>query len=220
MPFRPEEKKSFKNGDNPPWLGFQNAKILSFKDESSKYDWADVYLIIELKTAISEYPVKMQISGSFERDENDEILNNSLLKKFYSVADAIGFGGGFSPYGLWVTATDDNIENIETFLNNNYTDNSGAEIYPYTIYVYKAKVMDKQSNEEKVWTRIVPRMAKSEDQKQMKNLESYVTWAKNNDVIVEHKQEDTPDPWDKDADKPVWNEKTAQTTSAPSIRTT
>jgi hypothetical protein len=35
MPYRPNDKQSFKNGDTPPWLGFQNAKILSFTDESS-----------------------------------------------------------------------------------------------------------------------------------------------------------------------------------------
>jgi|TARA_Y100000310_G_scaffold87749_2_gene84627 hypothetical protein len=207
MPYRPEQKQSFKNGDTPPWLGYQNTKILSFKDESDKYDWADVYLVIEMQTAGSEFPVRMRINGSFERDEEGFIMNNSLLKKFYSIADAVGFGGGFDKAGDWVTKSDEGIEDIAKFLNNNYTDNSGSEIYPYTIYVYKTKVMDKQSNEEKVWTRVVERMAKSDNQKQMKSLESYVKWAKDNDVIKEHVPEEntTPEPWDK--------------ASAPSVKT-
>tara|TARA_R110002020_G_scaffold11657_7_gene43595 strand:- start:3693 stop:4346 length:654 start_codon:yes stop_codon:yes gene_type:complete len=215
MPYRPEETQSFKNGDTPPWLGYQNTKILSFKDESSRYDWADVYLVIEMQTAGSDYPTRMRISGSFERDEEGFIMNNSLLKKVHSMADAIGFGGGFNTNGDWVNTVDEPLDDIATFLNNNYTDNSGSEIYPYTIYVYKTKVMDKQSNEEKVWTKVVERMAKSDDQKQMKTLQSYVKWAKDNDVIKEHveEKEETPEPWD----KPVANGATPSI-SSPSYK--
>jgi len=210
MPYKPEQAKSFKNGGTPPWLGYQSAKVISFKDESDQYDWADVYLVIELRTAGSEYPVRMRINGSFERDEEGLIMNNSLLKKFYSIADAIGFGGGFDNAGDWVTKTDDGIENIAEFLNSNYTDTTGSEVYPYTIYVYKTKVMDKKSNEEKVWTRVVERMAQTANQKQMKSLEGYVKWAKDNDVIKEHVQEEVEkEPWD----KPTGN------STAPSIKT-
>ena len=208
MPYRPDDKQSFKNGATPPWLGFQNAKILSFTDESSKFEWADVYLIIELQTAGSEYPVKMRLSGSFERDTDGSLMNNPLLKKFYSVADAIGFGGGFDMNGNWVSKVDESIDNIASFLNNNYTDNTGAEIYPYTIYVYKKKVLDKTTNEEKVWTEVVQRMAKSEDRKQMKSLNSYVQWAKDNDIIKEHIEEPEPEPWD---------ETSTSTSSAPTV---
>jgi hypothetical protein len=137
----------------------------------------------------------MRLSGSFERDTDGSLMNNPLLKKFYSIADAIGFGGGFDTNGNWVSKIDEPIENIETFLNNNYTDNSGAEIFPYIIYVYKKKVLDKNTNEEKVWTEVVQRMAKSEDGKQMKALQSYVQWAKDNDIINEYTDEPEEEPW-------------------------
>ena len=62
----------------------------------------------------------MRLSGSFERDTDGSLMNNPLLKKFYSIADAIGFGGGFDTNGNWVSKIDEPIENIETFLNNNF----------------------------------------------------------------------------------------------------
>ena len=37
-------------GDGPaPWLGIQKARIVEFRDESAKWDWAEIYLVVELK---------------------------------------------------------------------------------------------------------------------------------------------------------------------------
>ena len=69
MPYRPQKEKT-NNGKldgPPPWLGFQDAKILSFEDMSSNYEWADVYLIVEIKTRNSEYSNKLRITGSFDK---------------------------------------------------------------------------------------------------------------------------------------------------------
>ena len=70
--------------------------------------------------------------------------------------------------------------------------------------------MDKKSNEEKVWTRVVERMAQTANQKQMKSLEGYIKWAKDNDVIKEHVQEEV--------EKEPWDKSTGNST-APSIKT-
>ena len=42
-------------GEGPSWLGIKMASLKSVKDESSKYDWADVYLILEFDTTMANF---------------------------------------------------------------------------------------------------------------------------------------------------------------------
>ena len=194
MPYRPQKEKT-SNGKldgPPPWLGFQDAKILSFEDMSSNYEWAEVYLIVEIKTRNSEYSNKLRITGSFDR-EDGVIQDSSLLRKLYSLFDAISFGGGINKEGAWVNKVDEPITDIATFLNNNYTDTTGAEIYPFTVYVYKTEVTNKNTGEKNVYTRVDSRMAKTDNPKSVADLKSYIEWAKKNEVIVEYNEKNDLD---------------------------
>tara|TARA_B100000519_G_C14251144_1_gene442477 strand:+ start:1433 stop:2077 length:645 start_codon:yes stop_codon:yes gene_type:complete len=213
MPYRPQKEKT-NNGKldgPPPWLGFQDAKILSFEDMSSNYEWADVYLIIEIKTRNSEYSNKMRITGSFEK-ENDVIQDSSLLRKLYSLFDALNFGGGINKEGAWVTKVDEPITDIATFLNNNYTDTTDTEIYPFTVYVYKTEVTNKNTGEKNVYTRVDSRIARSDNPKSVADFKSYIEWAKKNEVIVEYNEKDDLD-FLKNA-----VEESKQSSHSPSIR--
>lgn len=189
MPHRPMKEKSNSTDGPAPWLGYQDAKILNFESKPDAYDWADVYLEVEIKTRNSEYSNKLIISGSFDK-EDDSIVENSLLRKMYSLFDALGFGGGIDKEGKWVNKIDEPIEDIATFLNNNYTDNTDADIYPFCVYVYKHKVTNKNTAEENVYTRIVPRIARADNPKGVADFKSYIDWAKKNEVIVEHTEDD------------------------------
>lgn len=213
MPYRPQKEKT-NNGKldgPPPWLGFQDAKILSFEDMSSNYEWADVYLIIEIKTRNSEYSNKMRITGSFEK-ENGVIQDSSLLRKLYSLFDALNFGGGINKEGAWVTKVDEPITDIATFLNNNYTDTTDTEIYPFTVYVYKTEVTNKNTGEKNVYTRVDSRIARSDNPKSVADFKSYIEWAKKNEVIVEYNEKDDLD-FLKNA-----VEESKQSSHSPSIR--
>lgn len=217
--FKQPTNIQFKNGNTPPWLGFQNAQITSFKDKTNEYDWADIYLELKLNTKSSEYPVTMNIAGHYERDENDNIIECSLTRKLFSLFNAIGFGGGPDEQtGKLLTAAGGNIEDVTKFFNNNYAAGDSPE-YPYTIYVYKRKVLDKNTGEENVWTRVDSRIAKTANAKQLSRFMDYVKWAKDNGVIIEHvsteeesssnsfsavsttedssSNDETSDPWDK-----------------------
>tara|TARA_R110000824_G_scaffold215951_2_gene402578 strand:+ start:9679 stop:10320 length:642 start_codon:yes stop_codon:yes gene_type:complete len=212
MPYRPQkETNNGKLDGPPPWLGFQDAKILSFEDMSSNYEWADVYLIVEIKTRNSEYSNKLRITGSFEKD-NDVIQNSSLLRKLYSLFDALSFGGGISKEGAWVNRVDEPITDIANFLNNNYTDTTGADIYPFTVYVYKTEVTNKNTGEKNVYTRVDSRIAKSDNPKAVADLKSYIEWAKKNEVIVEYNEKDDLDFLKNEV------EESKQSSHSPSIR--
>ena len=54
-------------GEGPSWLGIKKASLKSVKDQSSKYDWADVYLILEFDVEESKYTRPCKIVGSFEK---------------------------------------------------------------------------------------------------------------------------------------------------------
>jgi len=194
--FRPE-KKAKKGGSfdgPPPWLGYQDAMILSFKDRSSDFSasWAEVFMDIEFKTKGSEYPVTMSIVGEHERDDDGYIADSPVLKKIYSIADAVGFGGGPDNTGEWVNTVGDKISNVEKFMNDNYTSDPNSSEYPYRIYVYK-KWNNKQN---RAFTTVVPRVAKVTDTKSVGQLESYVDWAKENKNLVEYTEPKEKDPWD------------------------
>lgn len=215
--FKPSTKTKFTNGTPPPWLGFQDAQIISFEDKSNDYNWADLYLELKLNTKGSEYPVTMNIAGQFDRDDEEKIIECSLTRKLYSLFNAIGFGGGpDEESGKLLTAADDTIEDVSLFFNNNYAAGDSPE-FPYTIYVYKVKVMDKTSGEEKVWTRVDPRMAKTANAKQLSGFMNYIKWAKENAVITEYiptQEERLGD----DATSGPWDTKETTQTSTPSYR--
>ena len=46
-----------------PWLGIQKAKIVEIRDESDKWDWAEIYLVVELDVEGSDYNRPMKIAG-------------------------------------------------------------------------------------------------------------------------------------------------------------
>ena len=61
--FKPEVKEF--SGDNK-FLGVNQFAIIDFEDKSGMFDWADLYLEVEVKQEFSDYTRKLQIKGSFE----------------------------------------------------------------------------------------------------------------------------------------------------------
>ena len=113
------------------WLGIKTGTFTKVRDESSKYDWADVYLLCEFMVDGSEYPRVLKIAGSFEKNPDGTIQDCTLLKRITFLFDALGEQGGVNQHGKWVDSSEDEIPNIGSYLEMQY---AGAEC---CIYVYR-----------------------------------------------------------------------------------
>jgi hypothetical protein len=134
--FRPEIKESTGN----KYTGVCKFAILNFEDKSGLFDWADLYLEVEVKQEGSEYSRNLQIKGSFEKDSNGKITGGSVLKRLYGFFDAIGCKAGLNIDGEWEDENGAKIEAICDYLSM-YTANpipgSDIDSYPYIAYFYK-----------------------------------------------------------------------------------
>jgi hypothetical protein len=113
--------------------------IVGFEDKSGMFDWADLYLEVEVKQEHSDYSRKLQIKGSFEKDSSGNITGGSVLKRLYNFFDAISCTAGLNVKGEWETEEGHKIENIANYLNERGVDGSVDDmpVYRYLAYFYK-----------------------------------------------------------------------------------
>ena len=154
------------------WLGIKTGTISGITDESSKYDWADVYLVVEFNVEGSEYPRIMKIAGSYDTEPNGMIKDCSLLKKVTYFFDAIGEMGGPNHEGAWVTETEEPITDIVSHLQK-YV---GQKL---TIYVFKELAKNGQAYT-RVHNKVLPVTAKSEEE-----LQGYINFLKSKGFLKE-----------------------------------
>ena len=147
-------RSNISKGEGGNWLGIKKASLKSVEDLSSKYDWADIYLMLEFETEGSKYTRPCKLVGSFERSPDGNIIDCSLLKRLTYACDALGFQGGVNQKGEWVTEDEEPIDDIASFLNSNYS-HADEPKYEYLTYVYK-----ELAKNGKVYTRIHPRFVK------------------------------------------------------------
>ena len=81
--FKPKQTE-FSNESNK-FLGICKFAILKFEDKSGMFDWADLYIEVEVKQEHSDYSRKLQIKGSFEKDSSGNITGGSVLKRIYNL---------------------------------------------------------------------------------------------------------------------------------------
>jgi hypothetical protein len=163
-------------GSGTGFLGFQTVAINSIVDKASNYDWADVYLEVEVQSEKSKFPNRLRITGSFDRDASGDIVESSLLKRIYYLFDAIGFEGGVDLQGNFVNAEEEKIEDIASFLSTKFADSNK---YSYAVYVYKEP--DKKQPG-KAWTRVQNKIVKADEMVQLKD---YIRFMKEKNFIKE-----------------------------------
>jgi hypothetical protein len=134
MVWRPEETKNTNSGV-ASWLGGQKVAIKGFLDKSADFDWADVFLEIELDVEGQEYDNTLKLLGSFEKDADGNLIHNGLVKKIYDLADVIGFKGGIDIKGNWVDEEDKPIDSIDAYLSAKFAQGDGAKP-THWVYVY------------------------------------------------------------------------------------
>ena len=179
--FKPEVKEF--SGDNK-FLGVNQFAIIDFEDKSGMFDWADLFLEVEVKQEHSDYTRKLQIKGSFEKDSNGKITGGSVLKRMYTFFDAIGCKAGLNVNGGWEDENGVEIENIVNYLST-YTANPmpGTDIdsYPYIAYFYKEQPKKMGG---KSYTTIWPKVYRFSDDNVTK-LKSDIDWLKGKGYLKE-----------------------------------
>jgi hypothetical protein len=108
--FRPEEKKS----SGSPYLGVIEVGIIGFSDRAKEFDFADIFLEVELSVKGSEYSNKMAILGSLDKDASGNITGGSVLNRMYKLFDAIGCNAGLNVQGVFEDENGNTIDDIAT----------------------------------------------------------------------------------------------------------
>lgn len=176
------------------FYGITEIAIMNFEDKSKDFDWADLYLDVEIKQKGSDYTKQLRITGNLEKDANGKLTGGNALKRMYGFFDVIDEKAGMNVDGNWEDAEDKQIDNIAAHLNSKHGDLSmpGQEPdeYKYLAYVYKEKPKTPGA---KVYSRVFYRIQKNNTDGRQK-LEEDVKWFKGKGFIKEASETDMATP--------------------------
>ena len=187
--FRPQGSSSTGNS----FYGICEIAILGVEDKSSNFEWADIYLDVEVKQKGSDYTKQLRIAGELEKDTNGKISGGSVLKRMYNFFDIIGEKAGLTVDGNWEDEDGNAIDNIASYLNQRHVASVMPDTEPdfnYLAYVYKDKPKEKGG---KVYTRVFHRI-QNNDEKGRQSLASEVKWFKDKGFIKEATEDDISTP--------------------------
>ena len=186
--FRPEGTSSGSN-----FYGITEIALMNFEEKSSDYDWADLYLDVEIKQKGSDYTKQLRITGNLEKDANGKLTGGNALKRMYGFFDVIGEQAGMNVDGVWEDADDNAIDNIASHLNQGHASlvmPDQEPEYNYLAYVYKEKPKTPGA---KVYSRVFYRIQKN-DKDGRRKLEEDVKWFKGKGFIKEATETDMATP--------------------------
>ena len=179
--FKPEVKEF--SGENK-FQGVNQFAIIDFEDKSGTFDWADLYLEIEVKQEFSDYTRKLQIKGSFDKDDKGLISGGSVLKRLYTFFEAIGCSAGLNVNGDWEDEKGNKIEDITDYLSvfkSNHIPGADISEYPYIAYFYKEQPKKPGG---KAYTTVWPKVYRSSDDNKAK-LKKDISWLKGKGYLKE-----------------------------------
>ena len=172
---------------NSDWFGIKESGITEFRDDSDRFDWADIYIVIEMRIQGSKYTRPCKITGSFEKDEKGKIKDGSLLKRITYMCEALGWDGGVNQYGQWVDGDEKPIDDIAGYLTEQFGQGEEAPLN-YVCYVFREAGKDG-----KVYTRIHNKFMQNKPGNK-EQLTSYIDWLRKNKYIREVPVTDEEDP--------------------------
>lgn len=182
--FKPEVVKNTSG-----FLGVQEMGIIEFTDKSADYDWADVFIQIEVAIPNSQYTNTIDIKGSLEKNVVGEITGGSVLKRLYNIFETIGCTAGINLQGDWEDESGNEITNIAEYLNKRFAEGTPSEtqVIPFNYVGYMYKVQNKKTK--KVYTDIYPKLCSNSD-KGKQELDSYINWMDKKGYLKEYKETD------------------------------
>ena len=124
--------------------GICECNIVKIVDKSDLFDWADIYLEVQLLQNGSKYTRSANILGEFEKDAKGVITGGSVIKRMYTFFAAIGCDAGINLKGEWEDSIGnkiDIIEYLEPYLaiidGKNWDGESLGKDGKYLAYFYK-----------------------------------------------------------------------------------
>ena len=187
--FRPEgTTKSVSN-----FYGITEIALMGFEDKSSDFEWADLYLDVEIKQKGSDYTKQLRITGNLEKDANGKITGGNALKRIYGFFDVIDEKSGLNVDGEWEDAEGNKIAGIAAQLNQGHASlvmPDQEPEYNYLAYVYKEKPKTPGA---KIYSRVFYRIQKN-DKDGRRKLEEDVKWFKSKGFIKEASESDMATP--------------------------
>jgi hypothetical protein len=171
------------SGENK-FQGINQFAIVDFEDKSGTFDWADLYLEVEVKQEFSDYTRKLQIKGSFDKDDKGKISGGSVLKRLYTFFEAIECSAGLNVDGEWEDEKGNKIEDITDYLSVfkcNPVPGVAIDNYPYIAYFYKEQPKKPGG---KAYTAVWPKIYQSSDINKAK-LKKDIAWLKGKGYLKE-----------------------------------
>ena len=165
------------------FTGICETHVVGFKDRSDEFDWADVFIEVEIGLKDSEYTRNLRIRGSFDKDDKGNITGGSVINRMYKFFGDVGCTAGITVQGIWEAENGEAIDNIEDYLNKNHVGNS--QTFPYLAYIYKEENKKSGKTFNSVHYRMFPNTSKGKT-----DLASHVQWMKTNGYL----KEATPQP--------------------------
>ena len=95
------------------FTGICKCNIINVEDKSDLFDWADIYLEVQLLQNGSKYTRSANILGEFEKDAKGVITGGSVIKRMYTFFAAIGCDAGINLKGEWEDSIGNKIDIIE-----------------------------------------------------------------------------------------------------------
>ena len=169
--------KSSKTGGNK-FMGVCSMDVVGFSDRSKDFDWADIFLDVEVKVKESDYTRNIRIRGSFDKDASGNITGGSVLNRMYKFFEDIGCTAGINLQGNWEDADGNEIKDIAKYLNDNHTDNDGQ--LDKVGYVYKEENKKTGKQYTVVHYRLFPNTSKGKV-----DCSEHINWMKTNGYLRE-----------------------------------
>ena len=170
------------------YLGYQNCGIASFTNRTDEFDWADVYIVVNLKLENSQYEQPLNIAGSFEKEPDGGIKDCTLLRRLYYLFDVIGFQGGVTKEGKFEDEDGVPIDDMCGYLEEKFSPVFPAEpTMDYHCYLYK----EWNVKEKRAYTRVVPKMVRNVTA-EITDFTGYINFCKGKGVIKEYDESTAP----------------------------
>jgi len=166
------------------FLGPIEVGIINFKDKSGDFDWADVFIEVELSVKNSEYSNRMSVCGRLDKDAEGKITGGSVLKRMYNLFDMLNCKAGLTIDSKWEDDEGNSIDSISDYLNQSFKTDSED----YVAYAYKKKP---KKVGDKVYTEVYPKLFLNTPGGKAQ-CEKDVAWLKSKGVIKEADANDMP----------------------------
>jgi len=191
MVYRPPEvDKQTGNGD---WTGVKEVGIIGFQDLSAEkkemgWQYADVYIDVELSVKDSDYTRNLAISGDLVKDVDGNLEHTATITRVYQLMDILGCKAGLNIKGEWVEAGDTPITDIGAYLSAKYAQSEASVQHNLYAFIFnkqaKAGSVKQDGSKRDYYTNVYGRLWELSP-KGLKDANSFVVFMRKGNKLKE-----------------------------------